>query len=366
MNKINSQKLKIVHALAYYGNYLGGLQTYVKEIATRQKKQHDVKILTSDLYGKDKIVDGIPLIKTPVLFSFFRIPFTPFLPKKLLDQNCDILHVHLPLPWLDICAVFKKTIHPKTRLIVTIHNDIAINSLLSNVLAFFHNKILINLVINKADKIITTSKEFYKSLPYNIPLNKLSVVQLGVDTKMFYPNDTFNKNKILFVGRLIPEKGLHILVSAMEKVIKEIPETELNIISSNTYNYKKYEKKILGKNIPNIKIFKNIPYKEMRSFYADATVTVMPSLYSESFGFVQLESMACGCPVIVSDLPGLNSIVTKDTGLIVEQGNVDELANAIIKILKSKSISRSKIRKSTVSNYSWEKVYPKLISAYNI
>lgn len=362
---IKNKKLKIVHALAYYGEYLGGLQIYVKELAMRQKKEgHHVKIITSALYGNEKILDGIEIIKTPVLFSAYRVPFTPLMPFKLLSEDCDILHVHLPLPWLDISAFIKKLIHPKTKLIITIHNYLPTNSVYSKLFAMIHNKLLIRLVINKSDTIITTTKQFTESLPFSIPKNKNIIIPLGVDTKIFYPKNTFDKNQLLFVGRLIPEKGLKILIHALEKVKKEFPHIHLLIITADVYNYSIYEKEISTLNFKNYKVIKNVPHEKMRKYYENSSILIMPSIDLDSFGFVQLEAIACGCPVIVTDIPGPNSIITNEQGIVVPKSNIKALSEAIIKLLNNKSISRIKIRKYCVDHYSWEKIFSIIMETY--
>src|SRR3989344_6620128 len=115
--------MKIVHALAYYGDYLGGIQRYVNELAKRQKAEgHEVKIITSDLYGSQKQIDGVPIIRCKSWFSAFRTAFMPSLPFKLLKEKCDVVHAHLPSPGLDLSVAFSKKFNPKTKLIVTIHN----------------------------------------------------------------------------------------------------------------------------------------------------------------------------------------------------------------------------------------------------
>jgi len=90
----------------------------------------------------------------------------------------------------------------------------------------------------------------------------------------------------------------------------------------------------------------------------------MPSLDIDSFGIVLIEAMACGCPVICSDLPGPSSIVNKDCGIIVPKGNVEMLRQAIIYMLKNSKNMREKARKYVENNYSWDKVYKQIEEIY--
>lgn len=365
MEKIDYKKMKIVHALAYYGNYIGGMQVYVKELAKRQKEAgHQVKIITSDLYGKQKEIDGINIVRVKALFSLFRVPFTPLLPYYLIKEDCDILHVHLPLPWLDICSVIKKVIHKNIKLIVHIHNYVPFKSKISKLFAFIHDKFLIKIAIYKANYVITPTSAFSASLKYKIPEEKHINSPYGVVTERFYPSKTYEKNSILFVGRIIPEKGLHILMKAMNLVKNQIDNVRLIVVGADTYNYNQYENKIMALDNGFLIMKKNIPNNLIRKYYANSVCLVMPSLDIDSFGIVLIEAMACGCPVICSDLPGPSSIVNKDCGIIVPKGNVEMLRQAIIYMLKNSKNMREKARKYVENNYSWDKVYKQIEEIY--
>ncbi len=359
--------MKIVHALAYFGNYKGGLQLYVQNLAKKQLEEgHDVKIITSSYYGNQKNIEGIPIIRVKALFSAFRVPFTPMLPLILLREECDILHAHLPLPWLDISCVVKKFFHKKTKFIITLHNYLPTKSIISKIFAFIHNKFLISSAIYFSDRIITTTNEFAQSLPYHIPQSKHVNIPLGVDTEHFnmQSQNEFNKFQVLFVGRLIPEKGLDILVKAMKIVTKKIPEARLLALCSETYNYSQFEKELerIGRNYLTIK--KNVSHKRMPIIYQQSSVLVMPSIDLDSFGYVLLEAMACGCPVITTDLPGPSSVVDKMTGLVVKRGHINDLSTAIIKALKKINYDRTEISKSTEEKYSFNNIFPKIMEAY--
>lgn len=365
MEKIDYKKMKIVHAIAYYGNYIGGIQIYVKELSKRQKEAgHQVKIITSDLYGKQREIDGINIVRVKALFSLFRVPFTPLLLYYLLKEDCDILHIHLPLPWLDICSVVKKIIHKNTKLIVHIHNYLPVKSKISKFFALIHDKFLIKIAINKANYVITPVSAFSASLKYKIPKEKHINSSYGVDTERFYPSKTYEKNSILFVGRIIPEKGLHILMKAMNLVKNQIDNVKLIVIGADTYNYNQYENKIRTLNNDFLIMEKNIPNNLIRKYYANSVCLVMPSLDIDSFGIVLIEAMACGCPVICSDLPGPSSIVNKDCGIIVPKGKVEMLRQAIIYMLKNSKNMREKARKYVENNYSWDKVYKQIEEIY--
>ncbi len=357
--------MKIVHVLAYYGDYLGGIQNYVRELAKRQKAEgHEVKIITSDLYGSQKKIDGINIIRCKSWFSAFRTPFIPSLPFKLLKEKCDVVHAHLPSPGLDLSVSLKKLLNPKTKLVLTIHNYAPKTSLMKRIFSFINDKILIKSALGKADKIIFTTRGFADSLNYYFDKKKVVIIPLGIDLEKFKPKEKYNKNQILFVGRLIPEKGLHILVKAMKKINEKNFNLKLLAIVSEVYGgFNKYEAEVKkeGKNF--LKILENVSYNEMPKYYANSELLVMPSLDIDSLGFVLIEAMACGCPVITSDLPGPASIINKKVGMVVKRGDIEETSKAIINMLNKKSL-RTNCRRYVEDNFDWNKINKRILGVY--
>jgi glycosyltransferase involved in cell wall biosynthesis len=358
--------MKIIHVLAYYGDYLGGLQNYVRELAKRQKAEgHDVKIITSTLYGNQKEIDGVQIIRCKSWFSLFRTPFVPSLPFKLLVEDCDVVHAHLPSPGLDLSVTFKKWLNPKAKLIVTIHNYAPKTSFLKKIFSWVNNNILIGFALRKADKIIFTTRGFADSLTYSFDKKKEIIIPLGVDLKKFNPKEKWDKNQILFVGRMIPEKGLHILVKAVKSLKDKYPELKLLAIVSEVYGgFNKYESELKKEGKGFLKILRNIPNELISKHYAGSNMLVMPSLDIDSFGFVLIEAMACGCPVITSDLSGPASIVNKNVGLVVPRGNINETAKAIISLLNKGKDMRKNCRKYAEENFNWDNINKKILEIY--
>ena len=240
--------MRIVHVLGYYGNYQGGIQNYVHEITKRQKKQgHDVKIITSNIKGNQKKIDDVPIIRCKSWFSASRVPFSPSLIIKLLNEKCDVIHAHLPLPFWDLAVSLKKLIHRKTKLIVNIHNYSPRTSRLKKRLSIINDSVLIRPAISLSNSIITTTKVFADSLRYQIPKKKNFIIPLGVDLNKFSQVGKRDKNLILFVGRLIPEKGLHILIEAVKKLRKDNKKIKLLAVCSDAYDFNNYEKRIIEK-----------------------------------------------------------------------------------------------------------------------
>jgi len=365
--------MRIVHGLAYYGNYFGGIQHSVNQVSRRQfSAGHEVKIITSDMFDKSDIIDNVPVKRLKTLFTVFRVPLMPTLFFALLEEDCDVLHVYLPLPSLDVCAMLKKKLHARTKLVVSIRNLLSNpTTWVARVAGNIHDKGTIRMAIESADAIVFTTKEFPLSLPYEIPKEKMFVVPNGIDTDLFHPEPdySFNPDQILFVGRLIPEKGLHILMRAVRIVQKEFPNIRLVAVGPDYYNQKEYRSKVLALDNDFLELHARASPRELARLYRNSAVFVLPSIGLESFGNVLMEAMASGCPVICTDLPGPNALVRSgssfEVGSVVPKGNVEELSLAIMNELRNNNRTRrKKIREFAKSRASWDSVTRQLISIY--
>lgn len=167
------------------------------------------------------------------------------------------------------------------------------------------------------------------------------------------PDNRFQQTpkKILFAGRIIPEKGVLELLEAFFIVHALRPDTQLLIYGASD-NYKvddnltPYEHRIraYATRLPveAVRFCGYIPNKEMGKHYVEATVAVFPSIFLESFGMVALEAMRCGTPVVASRRPGFTELVIEGkTGILVnDPQNAQELANAILTIIDSPDIAQ--------------------------
>ncbi|MCB9155579.1 MAG: glycosyltransferase family 4 protein [Caldilineaceae bacterium] len=113
----------------------------------------------------------------------------------------------------------------------------------------------------------------------------------------------------------------------------------------------------------------NIPNQQLPPYYAAADVTVLPSSPPESFGMVLIESMACGTPVIASDIAGVRSVVNHGVdGLLMRHGDGDDLVAQLQKMVIDAKLRQSMAlagRAKVERKYAWEKVCAKLSAMYH-
>lgn len=164
---------------------------------------------------------------------------------------------------------------------------------------------------------------------------------------------------IVFTGRLEWEKGVHILLDAIQLLRKKYPGVRLAVAGKGGKSAE------LRKQSARLKLGKNVafvgwlPEGELHSLVAAADVAVVPSLY-EPFGLVALEAVALGTPVVVSDTGGLTEIADNDrVGLTFLRGDAKSLATTLDSVLVDTEATRKRVATATKTlsdRYSWERV----------
>jgi glycosyltransferase involved in cell wall biosynthesis len=143
-------------------------------------------------------------------------------------------------------------------------------------------------------------------------------------------------------ARLASEKGAEYLAEALTLVMKEIPQARVlfvgphqNVIGEEDYAARLAP--IIERLDDHWSFLGILTPEEMAAFFYESEVLVLPSINStESFGLVQVESMGCGTPVVASDLPGVRvPVEVTRMGIIVPPANAQELARALIAVLKN-------------------------------
>jgi len=179
-------------------------------------------------------------------------------------------------------------------------------------------------------------------------------IQTNIRNKFALPDEKI----VLFVGRLVYEKGVQILVNAAPKILEKV--NCKFIIVGNGYMKEQLNDIVKSMNLDKKILFSGFIEEDMLlKLQKCADVSVVPSLF-EPFGIVALEAMASGSPVVVSDTGGLSEIVDHDfTGVKVYPNNPESLAWGVTKVLLDNDY-REKIRKNAYKKirekYDWKKI----------
>lgn len=175
---------------------------------------------------------------------------------------------------------------------------------------------------------------------YNVQMKDIPVIHAGVDTTLFTPQPAAKNNypTIIFIGKIVVNKGIKELVEAVINLAEEFPGLKLRIIGSGDEKLiAKLKEKARGAGAENLLEFAGYIHKEnLPVELSRAHVFAMPSYYEGGPGFVFLEAMACGIPVIGCNGSGVEEIVSSGkNGLLVPPQNIQALNEALRLILKN-------------------------------
>jgi len=205
---------------------------------------------------------------------------------------------------------------------------------------------------------------------FGLPEDKLAMVPNGVNYEVYSKNENDDMTQFrrkfalpeekvaLFVGRLVYEKGVHVFVNSVPKVLEKV-NTKFVIVGNG------YMKEQLAQLVKNMGLTHKVLFTgfvdddTLRKLQKCADVSVVPSLF-EPFGIVALEAMAAKSPVVVSDTGGLSEIVEHDiSGVKTYAGNPDSLAWGITKVLTDDGYAnwiRTNAYKRIKEKYDWHKI----------
>jgi glycosyltransferase involved in cell wall biosynthesis len=288
---------------------------------------------------------------------FDRLIWTQFqLPQ--IYKNLESNLIFSPIP--------EAPLYGKCRSIVMVHDLIPIRfPKLSSPLTYYF-RYYIPQVLNQAQHIVCNSYSTARDITefYHIPESKITPIPLAHDASRFYPIslETNEQNSLtkcpyfLYLGRQDPYKNLLRLISAFAAIPKN-KDYELWFAGPQDKRYTPSLQKLaeeLGI-IHQIKFLNYVPYLDLPKIIGSAIALVFPSLW-EGFGFPVLEAMACGTPVITSNISSLPE-VAGDAAITIDPYNVKEITEAMLAIATDlqlrQSLSNQGIHRA--KQFSWEK-----------
>lgn len=369
-------RFKILQAAKWYCPEVGGIETVAIAITAAVKDKADMQILVCS--GKKTKERGftdegvyIYRAKTPFRICSTPISFDYLSAFRKMTKDVDLIQLHAPFPLSDL-ALFLGRRSRKIKKALWYHSDV----IKQKKLMFFYRPLL-KWMLKKVDKIYVASRAIAEQSEYlGKHMDKVEVIPFGISTRDYdraerYPiltDGLNNKNnvKILFVGRLVYYKGIDVLIEAMAKT----EGAELFIIGGGELDGM-LEKRAHELGISDrIHFMGRIEKSDLLASFADCDFFVLPSVNrAECFGLVQLEAMVYGKPVINTSLPTAVPEVSVhgETGLTVEPGNVDALAEAMNTLVKDKEMRETfgkKARQRCEDSYSLSKMQEKLYASY--
>lgn len=328
----------ILHLGKFYPPHRGGMEQHVYDLVSRQSSRYKVSVLCcADTQRTScELRDGAEITRVANLGRVASMPFCPEILWRVRDYRPDLVHLHTPNP---LGAAALAMLRHHCAVVVEHHSDTVGRRVLKQLCAP-----VVTAAMRRADKVIATSGRYLDSsrelAPYrektvvvpcgiNLPEPTLETLAMAEQLRQ-----TWQDRLIVAVGRLVPYKGFDVLINAMCKVnaaLLIIGDGPLRArLSSQIGSLGLSRRVIVKQRVPDIQ-----PYLRAASLFAMPSVT-----RAEAFGLVQVEAMACGTPVINTDLPsGVPEVSLHGvTGLTVAPCNSEELASAINLLLEDDAL----------------------------
>jgi glycosyltransferase involved in cell wall biosynthesis len=376
--------------------YFGGVERRILEIAKKLSKDHDISIYcgTKKGFKATSHINGaaiVPCRSTDIFFPLDNWAFNRTISGMVDSIEADVYEAHAVSGYAFLRELRSRKI--RKPFVQTIHGVLADEYLqsskgevptfrtkLSNLLMWQLSKLESEAAKNATILVTVSQYSAHKIIQlYDVDETKIRIVPNGVDTEKFKPAfDTAEirqkigfaqgKKYVLFVGRLVPRKGLNYLVEAAEHVLEENKETVFVVVGEGPLKnnlisaVKKYR---LSSNFVFLSIVSD---SLLQDLYSCVNLFVLPSI-QEGQGMALLEAQAAALPIVAFDVSGVREAVRdKETGLLVKEIDSNSLSEAILKLLSDKSLRRKMGqhgREFVQKNFTWDVCAEKMLQVYN-
>ncbi|MET7694873.1 glycosyltransferase [Streptomyces sp. NPDC005483] len=353
----------------YYPPKIGGVEQYTARIAAAVAATPDLRavVITTRLDGGLRTTvtteNGVPVVRLGVWLKLSNTPLSPLWPLQLRRwlrrTAADVVNAHAPVPGLGDLAIAAAGRRPT---VLTYHAGSMLKgepgSGAADRLIGLYEKAVLPRVFARARRLVAVS-------PVSLADGRPHAVRItpGVDTDRFTPGEPASRRPqtIVYVGRMDRSsawKGVNVLVRAFARLAREFPHARLRLVGD-------------GDALPDLKALAAelgvadrletpgaLSGAALTDAVRTAAVLALPSLTeAESFGMALVEAMACGTPVVGSDVGGIPHVVDDgETGLLVPPGDPDALAAACAKLLSDGDLADrtgAAGRRAAEERYAW-------------
>ena len=332
--------MKIILASDWHPLSIGGVQSHIRylakflknyglEVYVISRKTNKVARETLNITGNYEYIPIDPILPLDIILI---PPRRSDLEKVICEIKPDVIHSHhafTPLSLLSLEVARKHNI-PRVLTNHSITLGYEYSRLWKSSSLFL---IPLRQLLSSANVVISVSKAADKFIS-NFLRNtvKRLIIPNGVDVEKYKPLKKPPENPVvLFIGRLVHRKGVHLLLKAFRDVVSEVPEARLLIVG------KGYMEPLVKSMVSVLDLKKNVMFKglvteeEKVHLLQNCMVAAVPSIYGESFGIVAVEAFATGTPVVAFKVGGLAEIVDHGVnGFLANVGDLRGFAEYLI------------------------------------
>jgi rhamnosyl/mannosyltransferase len=334
--------MRVLYLYKDYYPVLGGIENHIRVLAEGLRArdvQTQVLVTNTENRTVQEVIGGVPVVKAARQVNVSSAPVSmPFLAEvRRLEAGIDIAHAHMPYPPGEVAHLAAGRAR---RFVVTYHSDIV----RQRVLGALYRPILWQ-VLAAARLIAVSNPVYIQDSPFlRHHAAKCRVIHFGLDLGRFTKTPAVaaeaaawreryaQRPLLLFVGRLRHYKGVNVLIEAMRR----LPDATALVVGIGPMAEEWQQQAQAAGVLDRVHFLGEQPDAAVLALYHAADVFVLPSTNrAETFGIVQMEAMACGRPLICTELGTGTSYVNHNgvTGLVVPPGDAEALTAAMRQLL---------------------------------
>ncbi len=367
-------------AAPYFHPHVGGVESHVYELAKHlSARGYTVEVLTSNSenVAPEEPMDGFVVRRAKCWGKPFTTPIAPGIKKLVRQGDYDLIHVHTPPPITDlfVLSAARKQNVPS---VLTYHCDLELEKIGKYAVGLY-NRALQRRVLSMADSLVVTTTGYGRT-SRSVWHIEPHVVPNAVDPTEFHPQidgvcirDKLGLDRddfmVLFVGRLVPHKGVQHLIDAVAVLNRDMGKKAYLVVVGKGPHEIFLRERARKVRCEKVIFAGRVSREDLPRYYAAADVFVLPSISRlEAFGIVTLEAMASGKPVLVSNIPGVRDVVDDGVeGLIIEPLDPKGTAKKIAWVMEHPEEARrmgEMGRKKVEEKYNWSKVVEMILNVY--
>jgi rhamnosyl/mannosyltransferase len=326
-------RLRVLHVAKFYPPAAGGMERVVESLCAVARDRLDSRVLAFNATRetRDDLVDGIAVTRVGTIGKAGSVPVSPGLFAAMRGARADVMVLHEPNPWALLAYAVCR---PRIPLVIWFHSEVVRPRLQYTL---FYAPVARPAYRDARRIVVSSARLGEQAAAIQSDPDRIRVVPFGIDASRWQhtPAVRARADEIrrrlgqpiaLFAGRLVPYKGVDVLIRAVA------PLPVKTVVTGDGPMRQAYVGLAAQLGARNVEFTGEVNDDELRALMAACDFFVLPSVTrAEAFGYVQLEAMAAGKPVISTDLPGGVPWVNQHgtTGLVVPPGDAVALGAAI-------------------------------------
>lgn len=366
------QVIRVLHIGKFYPPVSGGMERVVQTMCrvTEGVVRNRVLVTHTSMRTREEVVDGIPVTRVGTIGAAGSVHIAPDFARWLRQPDADVMVLHEPNPWALLSFAIAR---PRVPLVLWYHSDVVRPRL--QYAAFYAP--LARFVYGRARRVAVSSGALAQHASALGPWrDRVAVVPFGIDVESWQPTTDIACEAarirqdvgapfVLHAGRMVPYKGVDVLLRALAG-------TQVRaVIVGDGPRRDAWQQLARDLGVDRqVRFAGEVPQTQLAALFHACDAFVLPSITrAEAFGYVQLEAMACGKPVVSTDLPTGVPWVNRhgETGLVVAPADPDALRRAITTLLEDAAL-RTRLgdagRRRAVEEFSLDRFRARLLRLY--